>query len=95
MQLFWKRLMGAALFMGCVAIAGTACGDSGGDDGGDDDSGGDDGADDDDGGSSSFTCCLNGSFYECSSSAELSNCNLSNGPGSCSRDSSKDDTCNN
>ena len=79
--------MGALLFTGCVAIA--ACGDSGGDDGGDDGDG------DDGSSSSSFTCCLNGSFYECASAEDLQGCNLNDGPGNCSRDSSKDDTCNN
>ena len=44
--------------------------------------------------SSSFTCCLNGEFYQCPSQDAVSKCTLADGPGECSRDSSKDNTCN-
>lgn len=43
--------------------------------------------------SSSFTCCINGSFYECSSSAAVQQCVEGNQSG-CTRDSSRDNTCN-
>ena len=47
-------------------------------------------------GGSTFTgsCCLNGSFYSCATSEDVSQCSLDNGPGNCTADSSKDSTCN-
>jgi hypothetical protein len=92
----WFRFMTVlSLVLGSVAFA--ACGDDGGDDGGDGD-----GEDDGDGSAStssssseSYTCCLNGSFYECPSSSALSECSLNTGPGDCDRNSSRDDECNN
>jgi hypothetical protein len=74
-----RRILAAlcALIVPCV----FACG---GDDSGDSSSSSS---------SSSFTCCLNGEFYECPSSDAVSKCTLADGPGECSRDSSKDDKC--
>ncbi len=43
--------------------------------------------------SSSFSCCINGSYYSCDSSDAVSMCGDGDTSG-CSRDSSKDDTCN-
>lgn len=43
--------------------------------------------------SSSISCCLNGSFYECDSSAELNTCSLSSNDNECSRTPSRDDEC--
>jgi hypothetical protein len=45
------------------------------------------------GGSSSFTCCLNGSFYECPTEADVSMCSVKLDPSNCTADSSKDNTC--
>jgi hypothetical protein len=39
---------------------------------------------------SSFTCCVNGAFYNCPDAAAQQNC-----ASACSRDSSKDNTCSN
>jgi hypothetical protein len=46
-------------------------------------------------GGSSFTgsCCLNGSFYSCPTEDDVSKCSLDTGPGNCTADSSKDNTC--
>ena len=44
--------------------------------------------------SSTGSCCLNGSYYTCPSADDAGECSLDDGPGNCSRDSSKDDTCN-
>lgn len=83
-------LFGSALItLGILAIA---CGDSGGDDG---TSG--DGSDVTSGsvtsGSSSFTCCLNGKFHTCPSSAAVSKCSTMFDTSDCTRDASKDNTC--
>lgn len=43
--------------------------------------------------SSTGSCCLNGSYYECPSADDAGMCSLEDGPGACSRDSSKDDEC--
>ncbi len=47
----------------------------------------------DDGESSTGNCCLNGSYYECPSADDAGMCSLDDGPGNCTRDSSKDDEC--
>ncbi len=39
------------------------------------------------------SCCINGSYYTCPSSAAATDCFNNRSPGSCSRDSSKDSTC--
>lgn len=69
----------------------AACGDSGGGDGSSDGDGEGDGSSTNESGE--FSCCLNGSFYDCPSSDALNKCSLKDGPGACSRDSSGDDSC--
>lgn len=42
----------------------------------------------------SYTCCLNGSFYDCGSSRAAADKCFNNGnPGDCRRDSSRDNGC--
>jgi hypothetical protein len=43
--------------------------------------------------SSSSSCCLNGSYYKCPSDSAATDCFNNFSPGSCGRDSSKDNTC--
>ncbi len=46
----------------------------------------------DDSSSSSYDCCINGSYYSCDSSESLNMCGEGD-TSECSRDSSKDNTC--
>src|SRR5688572_12308858 len=94
----WFQFM-TVLSLGLGSLAFVACGDDGGDDDDGDDDGSEDGGDDGSASTSSsssesYTCCLNGSFYECPSSNAVSECSLQDGPGECSRASSRDDECN-
>ena len=38
-------------------------------------------------------CCLNGRYYDCPGSDAVDSCTLSNGPGECTRDGTKDAEC--
>ncbi len=46
------------------------------------------------GGGSSGSCCLNKSYYSCPSSDAATACFKNSSPGDCSRDSTKDTSCN-
>jgi hypothetical protein len=74
-----KKVLFAALSL--LALTVFACGDEGSDDDGSS------------GSSSDFSCCLNGEFYDCPTSEAVGNCSLTTGPGTCTRDSSRDSTC--